>query len=238
MKEDAVAYTSVADESVCSSPALYLVADTSRLANIGGLLKRGFDVFTATLSLILLSPALLVIALLVRKSGPGPVLFVQERIGKDGRPFRFFKFRTMTHNSDDAIHRQFASMFINGGGSSDGNIYKMTDDPRVTAIGQWLRKTSMDELPQLLNVLMGEMSIVGPRPPLAYEIEHYQAWHHERLRVLPGLTGLWQVSGRSNVTFDEMVRLDIHYINSWSFLFDLRIILKTIPVVLMGTGGY
>lgn len=238
MKEDAVAYTSVANASLRSTPALYLVADTSRQSSIEGIIKRWLDVFVAGVSLLVLAPALLVIALLVKRSGPGPVFFVQERIGKDGRPFRFYKFRTMTHNSDDAIHRQFATMFINGGGSTDGKIYKMTDDPRVTRIGQFLRKTSLDELPQLFNVLRGEMSLVGPRPPLSYEIEQYQPWHHERLRVLPGLTGLWQVSGRSNVTFDEMVRLDIHYINSWSLLFDLRIILRTIPVVLFGTGGY
>jgi lipopolysaccharide/colanic/teichoic acid biosynthesis glycosyltransferase len=192
--------------------------------------------------MLVLSPALAVIALLVRRSSPGPIFFVQERIGKNGIPFKFYKFRTMVHNSDDAIHRQFAAMFINGGSDTEkkdsGKVFKMTNDPRVTAIGRWLRKTSLDELPQLWNILKGEMTIVGPRPPIAYELDHYLPWHHERLRVTPGLTGLWQVSGRSNVPFEEMVRLDIHYINSWTILEDVRIILKTIPVVLRGSGGY
>ena len=204
--------------------------------------KRALDVLLSGLAMLVLSPALAVIALLVRRSSPGPIFFVQERIGKNGIPFKFYKFRTMVHNSDDAIHRQFAAMFINGGSDTEkkdsGKVFKMTNDPRVTAIGRWLRKTSLDELPQLWNILKGEMTIVGPRPPIAYELDHYLPWHHERLRVTPGLTGLWQVSGRSNVPFEEMVRLDIHYINSWTILEDVRIILKTIPVVLRGSGGY
>jgi exopolysaccharide biosynthesis polyprenyl glycosylphosphotransferase len=199
-----------------------------------------FDVAVASLSLLILSPILLVIAILVKRSGPGPVLFCQQRIGKDGTPFNFYKFRSMVNNSDDAIHRQFAAMFINGGDipTANSSVFKMTDDPRITRIGKWLRKTSMDELPQLLNILKGEMSIVGPRPPIAYELDHYQPWHYERLRVSPGLTGLWQVSGRSNVPFEEMVRLDIHYINNWTLWNDLKIICKTVPVVINGDGGY
>jgi lipopolysaccharide/colanic/teichoic acid biosynthesis glycosyltransferase len=131
-------------------------------------------------------------------------------------------------------------MFITGGDQPEAknNVFKLTDDPRITRIGRWLRKTSLDELPQLLNILKGEMSLVGPRPPIAYELDHYQPWHHERLRVTPGLTGLWQVSGRSNVPFEEMVRLDIQYINNWSLGEDLRIMAKTLPVVLHGSGGY
>jgi len=240
MKEDAVAFSAVADEVVSSGPTLYLVADTSRSANFRGKLKRIGDVVLSGLALLALSPMLLVISILVKRSSPGPVLFVQERIGKDGVPFPFLKFRTMVHNSDDAIHRQFAAMFINGNDEkpSEENVYKMTDDPRVTRIGAWLRRTSLDELPQLINIVRGEMSLVGPRPPIAYELDHYQPWHHERLRVTPGLTGLWQVSGRSNVTFEEMVRLDIHYINTWSMRSDLGIMLKTLPVVIRGTGGY
>ena len=240
MKEDAVAYSAVAEEAVSAGPTLYLVADTSRSAGFRGRLKRLSDVVLSGLALLVLSPLLLVLAVLVKRSSPGPVLFVQERIGKNGVPFPFLKFRTMVHNSDDAIHRQFAAMFINGSEKekSQDNVFKITDDPRVTRIGAWLRKTSLDELPQLLNILRGEMSLVGPRPPIAYELDHYQPWHHERLRVTPGLTGLWQVSGRSNVPFEEMVRLDIHYINSWSLRKDFEIIFKTIPVVLKGTGGY
>lgn len=240
MKEDAVAYTAVVDEVVPSSPALYIVADTCRLNGWGGHAKRLFDLVVASLALIVLSPLFAVLAFLVKRSSPGPILFVQERIGRNGEPFPFYKFRTMVHDSDDAIHRQFAAMFINGSGaaSSQDKVYKLTEDPRVTAIGRWLRKTSLDELPQLFNIVRGEMSLVGPRPPIAYELDHYQPWHHERLRITPGLTGLWQVSGRSNVPFEEMVRLDIHYINSWSLWSDLRILFKTVPVVLRGTGGY
>lgn len=243
MNKDAVALSAVADEAVSSAPALYVVADTTRLVGLQGWFKRALDFTLSGLAIILLSPVLAVIALLVRRSSPGPVLFVQERIGKDGVPFRFYKFRTMVHNSDDAIHRQFAAMFINGGDEPEeapasSKVFKLTNDPRVTRIGRWLRKTSMDELPQLFNILKGEMSIVGPRPPIAYELDHYSPWHHERLRVTPGLTGLWQVSGRSNVPFEEMVRLDIHYINTWNLKEDLRIILKTVPVVLRGSGGY
>jgi lipopolysaccharide/colanic/teichoic acid biosynthesis glycosyltransferase len=201
------------------------------------------DVVFAGIGLLLTAPLFLVLAILIKRSSPGPVLFVQERLGQDGRAFRFYKFRTMRHNSDDAIHRQFAAMFINGDNrgtrlTKRGKVYKLADDPRITPVGHWLRKTSLDELPQLLNILKGEMSLVGPRPPIAYELEHYQPWHRERLKVTPGLTGLWQVSGRSNVPFDEMVKLDIHYINSWSLMGDLRILLKTFPVVFHGIGGY
>jgi exopolysaccharide biosynthesis polyprenyl glycosylphosphotransferase len=240
MKEDAVALSAVSENVVSQSPALYVVADTNRLAGLQGTMKRVLDIVLSALALLFLSPLLITIVILVKRSSPGPVLFVQERIGKNGIPFRFLKFRTMVHNSDDAIHRQFAAMFINGDGHQEqpGKVFKMKNDPRVTRIGRWLRKTSIDELPQLLNILKGEMSIVGPRPPIAYELDHYQPWHHERLRVTPGLTGLWQVSGRSNVPFEEMVRLDIHYINTWTLLEDVRIILKTVPVVFNGTGGF
>jgi len=192
---------------------------------------------------VVLLPLYLVIAFLVKSSSPGPVLFVQERLGRHGRPFKFYKFRSMRHDADDSIHRQFAAMFING--DDDGcharnggkAVYKLEQDPRVTGIGRWLRRTSPDELPQLLNIIKGDMSLVGPRPPISYEIENYQPWHLERLKVIPGLTGLWQVSGRSQVSFDEMVHLDLHYINHWSLLLDLKIILRTVPVVFHGTGG-
>lgn len=240
MKEDAVAYSAVAEEAVSTGSTLYLVADTSRSTGLCGTIKRLSDVLISGLALLVLSPLLVVIAIMVKRSSPGPVFFVQERIGKNGVPFPFMKFRTMVHNSDDAIHRQFAAMFINGSEKTESkdNVFKITDDPRVTRVGAWLRKTSLDELPQLFNILRGEMSLVGPRPPIAYELDHYQPWHHERLRVTPGLTGLWQVSGRSNVPFEEMVRLDIHYINTWSLRKDFEIIFRTVPVVMKGTGGY
>ncbi len=244
MKEDAAAFAVVDGEFSVNTPKLFIPADTTRYLGVQGRFKRAFDLLAASLMLIVVSPVLLVIALLIKKTSPGPVLFAQERLGKDGQPFKFYKFRSMEHNSDDAIHRQFVSMFI--GGDADGcadtnsgdQVFKMKRDPRVTGIGSVLRKTSLDELPQLFNILMGEMSLVGPRPPIAYEIENYQPWHMERLKAVPGLTGLWQVSGRSTVSFEEMVRLDIRYINNWSPWQDFVILLKTIPVVFQGTGGY
>jgi exopolysaccharide biosynthesis polyprenyl glycosylphosphotransferase len=244
MKEDAVALAVVDGEISVHPPKLFIPADTTRYFGIQGRFKRAFDLLAATVMLIVLSPVMLVVALLVKKSSSGPVLFAQERLGRDGKPFKFYKFRSMEHNSDDAIHRQFVAMFI--GGDDDGcvdsnageQVFKMKLDPRVTPLGTLLRKTSLDELPQLFNIIMGDMSLVGPRPPIAYEIENYLPWHMERLKAVPGLTGLWQVSGRSSVSFEEMVRLDIRYINNWSPWQDFIIILKTIPVVFQGTGGF
>jgi exopolysaccharide biosynthesis polyprenyl glycosylphosphotransferase len=244
MKEDAAALTCDSRAISSPQPSLFLAADTTRFFGLQARLKRLMDVAIAGFLLVVTSPLFLLMALLIKRSGPGPVFFVQERLGRDGQPFLFYKFRTMEHNSDDAIHRQFAAMFING--DEEGcrrrngyrKIFKMSQDPRVTRIGSWLRRTSLDELPQIFNVLRGDMSLVGPRPPIVYELEHYQPWHMERLKVTPGLTGLWQVSGRSSVPFEEMVRLDVHYINHWSLWMDLRILLKTVPVVLQGTGGY
>jgi len=244
MKEDAAAFAVVDGDFAIASPKLFIPADTTRYFGIQGRFKRAFDLLAASLMLVVVSPVMLIIALVIKKTSPGPILFAQERLGRDGKPFRFYKFRSMEHNSDDAIHRQFVAMFI--GGDEDGcaetnagdQVFKMKGDPRITRIGSILRKTSLDELPQLFNILMGEMSLVGPRPPIAYEIENYQPWHMERLKAVPGLTGLWQVSGRSTVSFEEMVRLDIRYINNWSPWQDFVILLKTIPVVIQGTGGY
>jgi len=244
MKEDAAALSCLESETLSPKPSLFLAADTTRFFGLQGRIKRAFDLVLAVLLLILTAPLFGVIALLIKRSSPGPVFFVQNRLSRDGRPFPFLKFRTMVHNSDDAIHRQFAAMFINGDQkgcrrkNGNKNIFKLHQDPRVTRIGCWLRRTSLDELPQIINVLRGEMSLVGPRPPIAYELEHYQPWHMERLKVTPGLTGLWQVSGRSTVPFEEMVQLDIQYINNWSLWLDLQILMKTFPVVIQGTGGY
>ncbi len=244
MKEDAAALAVVSGDFAIASPKLFIPADTSRYYGSLGRIKRLIDVLLAVAMLVVVSPLMLVITLLVKKSSSGPALFVQERLGRDGQPFKFYKFRSMAHNSDDAIHRQFAAMFINGdqGGCTESNegdeVFKLKKDPRITAIGSLLRRTSMDELPQLFNIIKGDMSLVGPRPPIAYEIENYQPWHMERLKAVPGLTGLWQVSGRSSVSFEEMVRLDVRYINEWSPMLDLKILLKTVPVVFKGTGGY
>jgi exopolysaccharide biosynthesis polyprenyl glycosylphosphotransferase len=243
MKEDAAAYA-VSGDLFLDPPRLFIPADTTRYYSPTSKLKRGFDLLASLLALLVTAPLMLVIALLIKRSSPGPVFFIQERLGRDGRPFKFYKFRSMKHNSDDAIHRQFAAMFINGDneGCSESNageeVFKLKADPRITRIGAWLRKTSLDELPQLFNIIKGDMSLVGPRPPISYEIENYQPWHMERLKAVPGLTGIWQVSGRSQVAFDDMCRMDIRYINQWSFWQDILIILKTVPVVLKGTGGY
>jgi exopolysaccharide biosynthesis polyprenyl glycosylphosphotransferase len=243
MKQSAVALP-VASESVSLSQREFFVpVDPTRMRGLAGMVKRTIDVVVSGLALLALSPFFLVLSILVKRSSPGPVFFVQERLGRNGRPFNFYKFRSMRHDADDAIHRQFAAMFINGDDegchASNGGkeLFKLERDPRITAIGHWLRRTSLDELPQLYNILRGDMSLVGPRPPISYEIENYQPWHLERLKVTPGLTGLWQVMGRSQVSFDEMVHLDLHYINHWSPLLDLKIVLRTVPVVLKGTGG-
>lgn len=208
------------------------------------LIKRFIDVIASLLVIVVGFPFFLAIALLIKLTSKGPVFFSQERVGEKGEIFTLFKFRTMRLNSDDAIHREFTRRFIEGRLSNSAVdekpsvVYKLADDPRVTPVGAFLRKTSLDEFPQFLNVLRGDMTIVGPRPPLAYEIEHYQDWHKLRLAVKPGLTGLWQVSGRSSVPFNEMVMLDLYYIEHWSLLLDFKIMLRTIPVMLFGSGGF
>lgn len=240
--------------------------------------KQAMD-FTVAGGLMLVTlPVFLLTAAAIKLTSRGPVFYVQERIGRSGRPFRFYKFRTMRHDSDDKAHRDFARDFIQGSpdsgavelpppgavhdiqtringrrrratngrrngrknGKKNGHarIYKMTADPRVTPVGRFLRRTSLDELPQIFNVLRGEMSMVGPRPPVPYEVDHYQEWHKGRLAVKPGITGLWQVSGRSSVPFDEMVLLDLYYIENRSTAMDLRIMAKTLPVMVKGDGAY
>lgn len=206
--------------------------------------KRFIDVSTSLIVLIVGFPFLLAIALLIKITSRGPVFFKQSRIGENGKVFALFKFRTMRPDSDDSIHREFTHNYICGNISKtdlddkSDKLYKIAQDPRITAIGGFLRRSSLDELPQFINILRGEMTMVGPRPPLEYEYEHYDDWHKLRLTVRPGLTGLWQVSGRSTVPFHEMVMLDLYYIEHWSLLLDLKIMLRTIPVMLAGTGGY
>lgn len=202
--------------------------------------KRVIDIVFSAAVIILGFPFYLLVAALIKLTSEGPVLFVQERVGKDGQPFKFYKFRTMMVDNSDVVHRSFAENFIKGKvmEDSDAGVYKLRRDPRVTSIGRFLRRSSLDELPQFINVLKGEMTLVGPRPPLTYELAHYKEWHKGRLTTKPGLTGLWQVSGRSSVTFDEMVMLDLYYIDNWSLLLDVKIILRTIPVMIFGYGGY
>ena len=212
---------------------------------VSRVMKRGMDVLGSAMALILLSPCFLVIAAAIRASSPGPIFFRQQRLGQYGVPFTFLKFRSMHVHSDSQPHREFVKRYI--GGSVNSSMmeskahlpYKITDDPRVTRIGRVLRRTSLDELPQFLNVLRGEMSLVGPRPPIPYEIEAYDIWHRRRLmEVRPGITGLWQVKGRSKVCFDDMVRLDLEYARMWSVRLDLKILLQTPRAVLFGGGAY
>jgi lipopolysaccharide/colanic/teichoic acid biosynthesis glycosyltransferase len=202
-------------------------------------IKRGLDIGGSLLMLLLCSPLMLAIALAVKLTSPGPVLFRQKRIGRYGVPFTFLKFRTMYQGSDCKAHQEFVTRFIKKELEPVDTHYKLTSDSRITRVGEFLRKTSVDELPQLLNVLLGDMSLVGPRPPIPYELEAYELWHRRRVTdVKPGITGLWQVTGRSRVTFDDMVRLDLRYARSWSLWLDLGILLETPRAVLTGAGAY
>lgn len=194
------------------------------------IVKRGLDVVAAALLLVLLLPTMLMIALAVRLTSRGPVLFRQERCGHGGRPFEMLKFRSMRVDCDDEVHRRYVTALLTQDAAPDGGaagVYKLTRDPRVTPLGRLLRRTSLDELPQLLNVLRGDMSLVGPRPALPWEVELYDSHHRRRLEVPPGLTGLWQVSGRSLLTMRQALELDVAYVDRCSTLLDLRILLRT-----------
>lgn len=206
----------------------------------GRVLKRAMDIIGSIVALIFLVPALLTIALLVKLTSKGPVLFWQERLGQYGRKFRFPKFRSMQVNNDPRIHQEYVAKLIAGGKdvTQANGTYKLSDDPRVTRVGRFLRKSSLDELPQFVSVLSGDMSLVGPRPPLPYEYERYLTWHKRRvLEIKPGLTGLWQVEGRSRTTFDEMVRMDLRYAKMWSLWLDCKILLQTPAVMVSGQGA-
>jgi lipopolysaccharide/colanic/teichoic acid biosynthesis glycosyltransferase len=206
--------------------------------------KRAMDIAGSLFALTVFAPLWLVIALAIKLTSKGPVFFRQKRIGQHGVPFTFLKFRSMQVGNDASIHKEYVQKLIAGkaekhlsDGSEDG-VYKMTKDPRVTPLGAFLRRSSLDELPQFVNVLRGEMSLVGPRPPVPYEVEAYDLWHRRRvLEAKPGITGLWQVSGRSRIKFDDMVRLDLHYAQNWSPWLDLKIIFRT-PGVMLGEGAY
>lgn len=207
------------------------------------LLKRVIDVSGALAGLVLAAPVMVLAALAIKLDSAGPVFFRQVRVGVGGHRFKVWKFRTMTHNAPDTLHREYMSRMLGGDEEStlntDGNgrpIFKMAQDPRVTRVGRFLRKSSLDELPQFFNVLRGEMSLVGPRPPVPYEFEAYDHWQYDRMQVRPGITGLWQVSGRSRLSYRQMCELDVDYVRRWSVWLDLRILLRTIPVVLFNSG--
>jgi lipopolysaccharide/colanic/teichoic acid biosynthesis glycosyltransferase len=206
-------------------------------------LKRVLDVIAASLGLLLAAPFAAVIAVLIKATSPGPVLFRQMRVGRDGRTFMFYKFRSMRVGTDDSEHRRYIKLFIEGNEEElrklqgSKKIYKVTGDERVTLVGRFLRRTSLDEVPQLYNVLRGEMSMVGPRPHLAYEVELYKEWHRRRLCGLPGITGWWQIHGRSRVPFEKAVEMDIWYLEHQSLILDLRIMLRTITKATVGRGA-
>ena len=208
-------------------------------------LKRSMDIAGSLAALFLCLPVLIAIAIAIKLTSKGPILFRQVRLGQYGRKFTFLKFRSMYYRNDPSIHEQYVKQYIagaTGAESAAGNAqkpFKLTADPRITPLGRFLRKSSLDELPQFLNVLAGQMSLVGPRPPVTYEFAHYDLWHRQRLMMMkPGITGLWQVAGRSRVKFDDMVRMDIRYVKSWSLWLDIKILLQTPVVIVLGDGAY
>ena len=203
-----------------------------RLTGTQAVIKRVFDVVVATVGAVILSPVLVVSALAVRLTSSGPILFRQTRVGQRGRPFTMLKFRTMRPGADALVEELRASHGVND------LMFKLADDPRVTRVGRFLRRWSLDELPQLFNVIRGQMSLVGPRPPLPQEVTRYEDWQFDRLEVPPGISGLWQVSGRSDLSFDDCVRLDLFYIENWSLAYDLYILAKTLPVLVSRRGAY
>jgi len=204
--------------------------------------KRALDIVGSSAFLIAFSPVFLFVAALVKLTSKGPVFFRQQRVGHGGRPFMMLKFRTMRVNADHRIHQQYVESFIQPSALSESGkraVFKIVHDPRVTPFGHFLRRSSLDELPQFWNVLRGQMSLVGPRPPLSYEVARYKGWHRRRvLEAKPGITGLWQVTGRSRTTFDEMVRLDLRYARSHSLWTDLKLLLATPFAVISGKGAH
>jgi lipopolysaccharide/colanic/teichoic acid biosynthesis glycosyltransferase len=213
-------------------------------ARLSLFVKKSMDIVGSLVALILFSPVLAVIAIAIKLTSKGPILFRQQRLGRYGRPFSFLKFRSMYSTNSHTIHEEYVKRLISGAAGTEQpsgkqNVYKLTKDPRVTPVGRFLRRTSLDELPQLLNVFLGQMSLVGPRPPISYEVECYDIWHKRRFHaVKPGMTGLWQVRGRSRIKFDDMVRLDLEYSRSWSLLLDIKILLQTPRAMFFGEGAY
>ncbi len=211
-----------------------------RKIRIYPVIKHALETILALTLLMLLVPLFLLLAIAIRLDSPGPVLFRQKRIGKKGRPFTFYKFRSMHVNIDRDSHQAFLKAYVNGNvpkGADDPAIFKPIQAYQVTTVGKLLRKTSLDELPQLFNIIKGDMSFIGPRPNVSAEVEEYKDWHTRRLEVLPGITGWAQINGRSSLSFDQIVRYDLEYIENQSLLFDLRILWQTVPLVLRARGA-
>jgi lipopolysaccharide/colanic/teichoic acid biosynthesis glycosyltransferase len=223
----------------------------SRSDRLSHTVKRAFDILVASTTLLILSPFFLLVAILIKLDSSGSVFFVQERIGSKRRVehgrviwevkvFPFYKFRSMYHNSDESLHAEHIRAYVAGeikAPKDNVTTLKLKDDPRITRVGKWIRKLSIDELPQLINVLKGEMSLVGPRPVPVYEFDAYDPWHRERLSAFPGITGYWQVCGRGIVPFSEQMRMDIEYVRKRSLWLDLKLLLLTIPAVITGRGA-
>lgn len=241
---DRVFETLMAENGDSAQTRLIFPDVAAKPAGFGYRLKRSVDVAGALTGIILFSPVLLFTAIAVKLTSPGPVFFTQARLGRNGVPFVLYKFRSMVCDADDRIHREYVVSLIAGKaaeidqGGPEAPMYKLRADPRVTRVGRIIRKMSIDELPQFFNVLKGDMSLVGPRPPLPYEVEKYQPWHFRRVfEAKPGITGLWQVEGRSRTSFDDMVRLDLEYARSCSLALDLKILCRTVGVVVQGIGA-
>jgi exopolysaccharide biosynthesis polyprenyl glycosylphosphotransferase len=220
----------VAIRTVCGLPLLHM--ERPELRGVRRLTKSLFDRTAAAFLVLLLLPVLMAVALAVRVTSPGPVFFRQTRLGRDGREFTMLKFRSMVRNADNMVET------LQGESDGNGVLFKRRQDPRVTPVGRMLRRYSLDELPQLFNVLLGDMSLVGPRPPLASEVARYGHDMRRRFLVKPGLTGLWQINGRSDISWDESVRLDVRYVDNWSLAFDFMILWKTVGAVIRGSGAY
>ncbi len=231
----------VDDEAECWPVDQLIVHQDTTRSTIHRTMKRTLDVVGSAALLMVLLPVFMVLAACVRLTSRGPIFFRQTRVGEGGVGFTMLKFRTMRSDASPALHQDYVSQFIKAGAAdrkADSGVFKLTNDPRVTPIGRFLRRTSMDELPQLWNVLRGDMSLVGPRPPLPYEVEQYKSWHCRRVYdAKPGITGLWQVTGRSRTTFDEMVRLDLRYARARSLWLDVKILLATPRAVIGGKGA-
>ena len=235
------------DDTTCAAQWPFSLEILSQIRGKGFQLKvkRAMDIIGSLTGILFFWPLMLLIAACIKLTSPGPVLFRQKRVGLLGKPFTFLKFRSMKIDCDFSVHKSYMTKLIRGenrdinNGTDDQPVYKIHDDLRVTSIGKFLRKSSLDELPQFFNVLKGDMSLVGPRPPILYECNEYKRWHCGRvLEIKPGVTGLWQVSGRSSTTFEEMVRLDLRYVHTWNLWLDVKILFKTFWAVFSAKGGY
>lgn len=218
-------------------PRVWLEPSAAWSSRLQTTAKRCLDVTCASLAVLVLSPLIVVLALLIRCTSAGPAVFRQTRVGKNGRSFTLYKFRTMVRDNDPSVHMAYYQQFIAGLVDADGTMYKLRNDLRITRVGRFLRSTSLDELPQLWNVITGSLSLVGPRPPLPYEVEMYDDRARQRLTCKPGLTGLWQVSGRASLDFQQMIDLDLQYINNWTIWLDAAVLVRTPWAVLSGRGA-